>query len=284
MNQKVVFITGANSGIGKAIALRLSREGAHVIMVCRNPEKGEAARVAVARESGDHKVDLMIADLSSIEDTIRLANQVLDNYDGLDVLINNAGVILPNRKETVDGLETQFAVNYLAPFILSSLLKPLLINRRGRIIHVSSGAHKIGKFNFLDLQLKRGYSAFKAYSQSKLALTMLTMMQAEAYKDSGVTVNCLHPGAVATNISVDRASGARVQLMKWLSLFFLSPEDGAETAIFLAKSHVVDNESGGYYYKSKQNKPSKLVYDNTLRQQLLKHTLEILNPFGITDL
>lgn len=285
MRQKNVLITGANSGIGKAAAINLAREGAHVIMVTRDQAKGSAAMEEIKLEAGTELVDLIICDLSSIESIKSLSKTVHERYDQLHVLINNAGVIIPERQVTVDGFELQWSVNYLAPFILTSLLKDLLAaSKEGRVVTVSSGAHKIGKLNLEDLQLVEGYSAFKAYGQSKLAVTMLTMLQAKAYESLGITVNALHPGAVATNISVDRTTGARAKLMKMFAPFFLSPEDGAATAIYLAKNQSVKNTTGTYFYKNKPSRTSKYVHDKELQQQLLAKTLSQLVPFGIKSL
>jgi NAD(P)-dependent dehydrogenase (short-subunit alcohol dehydrogenase family) len=285
MRQKNVLITGANSGIGKAAAINLAREGAHVIMVCRDAKKGNLAMEEVKLEAATELVDLLICDLSSIEAIKNLSKSVHERYEKLHVLINNAGVIVPERVITTDGFELQWAVNYLAPLILTSLLKDLLKNSgEGRVVTVSSGAHKIGRLNLDDLQLEKGYSAFKAYGQSKLAVTMLTMLQAKAYKPLGITVNALHPGAVATNISVDRNTGARTKLMKLFSVFFLSPDDGAATAIYLAKNQSVKEMTGTYFYKKKPSRTSKYVKDTELQQKLLAKTLSQLVPFGIGEL
>lgn len=285
MKRKNVIITGANSGIGKAIATILAREGANVIMVCRNEPKGRDALNEVKEVVGTSQIELMVADLSSIESMKSLSDKIHDQYETIDVLINNAGVMLTKREESVDGFEKQFAVNYIAPLVLSHLMKDLLIKSKdARIITVSSGAHKAGKIYLEDLQLKSGYSGFKAYGQSKLAVTILTALQAEAYDDIGITVNCFHPGVVATNISVDRESGARARLMKMLSIFFISPDDGAQTAIYLAKNKSARRINGAYFYKMKVAKPSKHVGDQQLKTALLIKTLELLEPYGIREL
>ncbi len=285
MKQKNIVITGANSGIGKAISLRLAREGVNVIMVCRDALRGQAAKDEIKEASGSSSIQLYIADLSSIESIKTLGNDLCSDFDKIDVLINNAGVISPKRQVTVDGLENQFAVNYIAPLVLSTLLKTkLALSDDGRIINVSSGAHKAGKLYLDDLQLKDNYRAFRAYGQSKLAVTMLTMLQAKVYKNLGISVNCFHPGAVGTSISVDRDTESRLRLMKWLSIFMLTPDEGAITAIHLALNKSLEHSTGGYYYKNKLAKTNQKVEDELLKQQLLKKTFDLLRPFGISEL
>lgn len=287
MKQKNIVITGANSGIGKAISLRLAREGVNVIMVCRDALRGQAAKDEIKEASGSSSIQLYIADLSSIESIKTLGNDLCSDFDKIDVLINNAGVISPKRQVTVDGLENQFAVNYIAPLVLSTLLKTkLALSDDGRIINVSSGAHKAGKLYLDDLQLKDNYRAFRAYGQSKLAVTMLTMLQAKVYKKNlGISVNCFHPGAVGTSISVDRDTESRLRLMKWLSIFMLTPDEGAITAIHLALNKSLEHSTGGYYYKkNKLAKTNQKVEDELLKQQLLKKTFDLLRPFGISEL
>src|SRR6266699_1360634 len=201
MKGKICIVTGANSGIGKAAALGLAQMGATIVMVCRNQIKGEEAQNEIKEKSGNDAVDLMLADLSSQASIRQLAENFQQHYQQLYVLINNAGGVNLNRRETVDGLEMTFAVNYLAPFLLTNLLlEKLKASVPARIVNVSSESHQSGYIKMDDLELEKGYRLMRAYGQSKLALVLFTYELARRLQGTGVTANCLHPGFVATNI------------------------------------------------------------------------------------
>src|SRR5215218_4612037 len=199
MGGKVVLITGGTSGIGKAAATALAAMGAEVVVTGRSRERGETAVEEIRRGSGNEGVSLVLADLSVQAEVRRLAEEFGRTHDRLDVLVNNAGLILRRRTETPDGIETTLAINHLAPFLLTNLLIGLLKKSApSRIITVTSEAERHGKMNLEDLQSKRRYGAFQVYGKTKLANIMFTYELADRLRDTGVTANCVHPGGVNT--------------------------------------------------------------------------------------
>lgn len=269
MKQKNVLITGANSGMGKVIALEMAKLDYHIIMLCRDEKRGQEAQAEVMAKSGRLDIDLMICDLASMASIRRFCAVFSEKYESLSILINNAGVVLPGRHETEDGFELQFGVNHLGHFLLTGLLLPHL--RKGlpsRIINVSSGAHKMGKLNFDDLHMTNNYKSINAYAQSKLAIILFTKSLSEKLKGEGITVNCLHPGITGTQMGVDRNTGEGKLLASLVKYVALSPEKGAETTLYLATSSEVSTITGAYFYKKKIAKPSPLALDKTLAQKL----------------
>jgi NAD(P)-dependent dehydrogenase (short-subunit alcohol dehydrogenase family) len=268
MKDKVIMITGANSGIGKAASLALAKMGATVVMVARNKERGEAARSEIIRKSQNNSVDLLLADLSSLESVRQLATVFRDKYAKLDVLINNAGLFNQRRRVTADGYENTFATNYLASFLLTNLQLDLLkASAPSRIINVSSVGHYNGHINFDDLNLEKDYGGWKAYGQSKLALVLFTHELAKKLQGTGVTVNAVHPGTVATNIW-SRPFGPVGFIMALPKLFMTSPEKGAETIVYLASSSDAKGLNGEYLEKLKVKKSSDESYDEEIAQRL----------------
>jgi len=268
MKDKIVMITGANSGIGKAASLALANMGATVVMVARNKEKGEAAKAEIIRESGNSSVDLLLADLSSLESVRQLATEFQKKYPKLHVLINNAGLFNQGRHVTTDGYENTFATNYLAAFLLTNLqLEQLKASAPSRIINVSSVGHYKGHINFDDLNLEKEYGGWKAYGQSKLALVLFTHELAKKLQGTGVTVNAVHPGTVATNIWT-RPFGPAGFITALPKLFMASPEKGAETIVYLASSPDAQSLSGEDLEKLKVKKSSEESYDEEIAQRL----------------
>jgi NAD(P)-dependent dehydrogenase (short-subunit alcohol dehydrogenase family) len=268
MRGKVVMITGANSGIGKAAALALAKMGATVVMVARNKERGEVARSEIVRDSQNDSVDLLLADLSSLESVRQLAAEFRKKYSKLHVLINNAGLFNQRRRVTTDGYENTFATNYLAPFLLTNLqLDMLKASAPSRIINVSSVGHYNGHINFDDLNLEKEYGGWKAYGQSKLALVLFTHELAKKLQGTGVTVNAVHPGTVATNIW-SRPLGPAGFIMALPKLFMTSPEKGAETIVYLASSPDANGLNGEYLEKLKVKKSSDESYNDEVAQRL----------------
>lgn len=252
MQGKTVIVTGANSGMGLASTVELARRGANVVMACRSAERGKKALEIAQKQSASDKIELLMCDLGSLESIRRFSEQFKARYGVLDVLLNNAGVVSLKRQLTSDGFESQLGVNHLGHFLLTSLLlESLKSSKQGRIVNVSSGAHKIGKIHYDDPTLERGYNVAKAYAQSKLANILFTKGLAYRLKGSNVTANCLHPGAVATNIGIDRGTGFGKSVVALVRPFFLSAEEGAETAIYLATSAEVAGMTGYYFYKKK---------------------------------
>lgn len=268
MKDKVVMITGANSGIGKAASLALAKMDATVVMVARSKERGEAAKAEIIKESQNNSVDLILADLSSLESVQQLATEFQKKYSKLHVLVNNAGLFNRKRHVTSDGYENTFATNYLAPFLLTNLQLGLLKDSApSRIINVSSVGHYNGHINFQDLNLEKEYGGWKAYGQSKLALVLFTHELAKKLRGSGVTVNAVHPGTVATNIWT-RPFGPAGFITTLPKLFMASPEKGAETIVYLASSPDAQSLSGEYLEKLKVKKSSEESYDEEIAQRL----------------
>ncbi|WP_287582981.1 SDR family oxidoreductase [Candidatus Borrarchaeum sp.] len=271
MNGKICMITGANSGIGKATALGLAEMDATVIMVCRNQKWGKDAREEIREKTGNQSVDLLIADLSSQKAMIQLVADFKSKYQNLHVLINNAGVLLQNRSVTIDGIETTFAVNFLAPFLLTHLLLDTIkASAPARIINVSSATHTWSHLNLDDLQNENRYDAWTAYSQSKLALILFTYELAKRLKHTNVTVNCLHPGVIDTNIGSTTHVEHQIS-----SKSFNKLRRGAETSIFLATSPDVENVTGKYFIRKKVAKSSTESYDEVIAQKLWDISVEL---------
>lgn len=272
----IVLITGANSGMGKALSIALAQEQYHVVMLCRNETRGREAHEEVIQKSSSTDVDLMLCDLASMASIHQFAEDFKQRYSNLHILINNAGVITPKRQTSEDGFELQFAVNHLGHFLLTGLLLPLLTaSAPARVINVSSGAHKVGIINFRDLQLEKSYTLIKAYSQSKLANILFTKEFARRYENSGITMNALHPGAVATNMGVDRETGFGQQITRLLKPFFLTPEGGAKTGIYLATSEEVASINGEYFYHQKIAKTGTLATNRMLQRRLWQISEEL---------
>ena len=276
-NKKIVLITGGTSGIGKATAIEMARLGNFVVVLSRSKERGETALEEIKRESGSKEVELMLCDLGNLADIRSFAEQFKEKYKRLDILINNAGVILPGRHETKDGFELQFGVNHLGHFLLTNLLLDTIKSSApSRIIVVASGAHKAGKIHFNDINLKNNFNLVRAYAQSKLANVLFTYELAERLKGTNVTVNCLHPGAVATQMGINRDTGFGTLITRMLKPFFQSPKEGAATSIYLATSEEVKDTTGKYFYRKKPIKSSKQSYDKELAKRLWKLSEELV--------
>lgn len=269
MESKIILITGANSGIGKATATALAEMGAHVVMVSRDLVEGEKARQEVIRVSKNNQIDLMQCDLASMVSIRKFASDFIAKYPRLDVLINNAGIFADKRMETADGFEYQIGVNHLGPFLLTQLLLDLLKKSLpARIINVASGAHFGGKIDFDDMQMKHNYSGWKSYSQSKLANVLFTYELAHRLSGTGVTVNCLHPGFVNTRFAFNRESEKPNWMIKLMKPFTIQPAEGAETSVYLAASPEVESVTGKYFAKRKEKASSRASYDLVIAEKL----------------
>jgi NAD(P)-dependent dehydrogenase (short-subunit alcohol dehydrogenase family) len=248
MPNKTILITGATNGIGLETARGLAKTGAHLILVARDAAKGERVVAELKKATQNEQIDLLIADLSRQNSVRALATQVLDRYPRLDVLVNNAGGVFNPRTITADGIETTWAVNHLAYFLLTHLLLDRLkAGAPTRIVSVSSAAHFGGRIRLDDPEFKNGgYNAMGAYSQSKLANILFTKELARRLAGSGVTANCLHPGMVATGFGRS-TMGWMGSIVGLAMRFGLSPEQGAATSIYLATSPAVADVSGEYF-------------------------------------
>jgi len=262
------LITGANSGIGRETTLALARLGARIVMVCRDEAKGLEARRDIEAQSGNTQLDLLLADLGSLRQVRRLAESFQARYGALHVLVNNAGLILGERSVTEEGHETTFAVNHLAPFLLTHLLLDTLkASAPARIINVASTVHFGTRIHFEDLFQEANYQPMGAYRQSKLANILFTYRLAEQLEGTGVTANCLHPGIVETNFG-NKGSRLYRFFKPMVKPFFINPQKGAETLIHLASSPEVENTTGKYFERKKPRRSSKISYDIETQDRL----------------
>lgn len=256
MRGKVCMVTGANSGMGKVTATALARMGAHVVITCRNQAKTEQARAAIMQEAPNSEITGLWGDLSSQAQVRQLAERFKSQFSTLDVLVNNAGMLDAERTVTEDGVERTFAVNHLAPFLLTHLLlESLQRAEQGRVVTVASDVHKLAKYDPDNLQLESGYGAYKAYCLSKLANMMFSHELAKRLAGTSVTSNCCHPGYVGSNFG----SGGNFlfRMLTTVSRPFLTSTDkGSRTAVYLATSPEVAGVSGEYFENQKIAKPA----------------------------
>jgi len=274
LKNKICIITGTTSGIGKATATYLAKEGMQLIWPVRNLEKGEKVKKEISEATGNNNIRLMPCDLESLDSVRSFAEAFKKEYQHLDLLINNAGVWFSKREVTKDGYEKNFAINHLSHFLLTILLLDTL-KRSGnaRIISVSSDAHRFTDMNFDDLQSEKNFNNFKAYGQSKLADILFVKKLSELLKGTGVTANCLHPGVVATHL-FDKMGG----FMKGIfGMMMISPEKGAATSIYLATSDEVKEVSGEYFKKKKITKSSAASYNKESAEKLWDISLKLVN-------
>ena len=278
MQGKVCLLTGATSGIGKATALGLAQMGATVVMVSRDRARGEAAQAEIKTKSGNAAVDLLLADLSAQQSIRQLAENFQQRYTQLHVLINNAGLFMLRRRTTVDGLEMTFAVDYLAPFLLTNLLLDVLkASAPARIVNVSSATHEAGYIKLDDLQAEHHYRSMRAYGQAKLAVVLFTYELARRLQGTGVTANCLHPGFVATNIGQSGMGLASRIVTRLIFTFGISPQEGAKTSLYLASSPEVEGVTGKYFVKGIPQRSAPISYDKSLQRQLWEESVKLVN-------
>ncbi|MBK5098339.1 MAG: SDR family NAD(P)-dependent oxidoreductase [Gemmatimonadetes bacterium] len=276
IGEQTVLVTGANAGIGRATATELARRGARVLMACRDGARGTEARAALMADVPGARTELLVADLSSGAGVRSLAAQTLQHTDRLDVLVNNAGVFTRKYTPTAAGLETQFAVNHLAPFLLTNLLRDLLVKSApARVVTVSSEAHKRGQIRFDDLQGAQNYSGMKAYSQSKLANLLFNRELARRFGGTGVTANALHPGVIATQLLLTGFAPIRL-----LRPFLKTPDAGARTSVFLAVAPAVERLTGLYFVDFEPARPSQAARDDGAARRLWRISAELsgMNP------
>jgi NAD(P)-dependent dehydrogenase (short-subunit alcohol dehydrogenase family) len=281
MSGKTCLVTGATSGIGKETAVRLATLGATVIIVARTAARGETAGEDIRRRVPRARVEAVTADLSSLAQVRRLAQEVLARYDRLDVLVNNAGVIMTRRVLTADGLETTFATNHLGPFLLTNLLRGRLERSApARVVTVSSGAHKqVRTIPWDDLARGAPDGQAQSYPLSKLLNILFTVELARRLRDTGVTANCLHPGFVRSALGRD-VTGVLGAVVRLVLPFQPGPATGADTSVYLAGSPEVAEVTGGYFVKRKPARPSALATDDRAAARLwtLSEELAGLDP------
>ncbi|MGB9006741.1 MAG: SDR family oxidoreductase [Candidatus Aminicenantales bacterium] len=268
MKGRVCLITGASSGIGKVTAFELAKMGATAVLVCRNKERGEEARAEIIQASGNAAVELMLCDLASQRQVRSLASGFKGRYKKLHVLVNNAATVPQHRTITEDGLETQLAVNHLAPLLLTHLLLDVLRKSApSRIINVSSGMHRTASLDFDDLQGEKSYRPMKMYAKTKLLNIYFTYELARRLEGTGVTVNCLGPGFTSTDLGRDFSPISRF-VMK---AFAHKKEIGAQTSVYLASSPEVERVTGKYFEKMKDTPTSPPTYD----KDIARHVWEV---------
>jgi NAD(P)-dependent dehydrogenase (short-subunit alcohol dehydrogenase family) len=274
MQGKVVVITGATSGIGRVAAEYLAAVGARLVLVARDPARGERT-LARLRHIAPGAHGAYYADLSRIAEMKRVAAQIAAAEPRIDVLINNAGAFFNARHVTEDGLEKTFALNHIAYFVLTAgLIDRLKAAAPARVVSTASGAHRSANLDFDDLQTAKGYAGFKAYGRSKLCNILFTRELARRLSGSGVSANCLHPGFVATRFG-DESGGWRALAIRAAKFFAIKPEKGAETMIHLAASPEVAAVSGQYFYECRPATPSPAAQDDAAAARLWTESARI---------
>ena len=270
MEKKIALVTGANSGMGMASARMLARKGYFVLMLVRSEKRGNEA-FKMLNEEQPGCFHLILCDLSDLQSVRRAASFIGETYEKIDVMLNNAGVITTQRELTKEGLEMQFGVNHVGHFLLTLLLLERL-HKGSRIVQVASGAHKWGDIYFEDLSLDKSFRPFKAYGQSKLANVLFAKELSKKLAPYSISVNSCHPGAVSTNMGINRETGFGKSITKLLKPFFRSPEEGAATAVYLATDPSVEGITGEYFYNGKSAKVSRKARDEELSKKLFQWT------------
>jgi NAD(P)-dependent dehydrogenase (short-subunit alcohol dehydrogenase family) len=267
MDGKTVVVTGANSGVGKATAVALAAAGARTVITARSEQRGIEALSDIRAASGSDQVELVVFDLADLASIREGAAHILDRCPRIDVLVNNAGLVLSRRSETRDGFESTFGINHLGPFYLTQLLTDRLIaSAPARVVNVASTAHRSARrgLDFEDLQSQRHYAGMQAYSRSKLANILFTNELARRLSGTGVTANSVHPGTVASGFARDDdASGFLAFGIKVIKPFILTPEKGARTSLYVASSSALEGLSGQYFVKCRPKAPSAAARDST---------------------
>jgi NAD(P)-dependent dehydrogenase (short-subunit alcohol dehydrogenase family) len=269
---KTVVVTGANTGIGKETAVALARDGARVIITARDATKGADAVADIRARSGSDAVDVLSLDLADQRSIRAFADELQRTTDRLDVLVNNAGIVQMHRTETLDGFETTFGVNHLGTFLVTNLLLDQLTADGGaRVVNLSSHAHKQARkgLDFDDLQSERSYKPFDVYAKSKLANLYFTVELADRLAGTGVTVNAVHPGFVASRFGRDGDGGKLGEIAMILGRpLAISPEKGARTSVWAASAPELADTTGGYFYKCAPATPSKVAQDRDAARRL----------------
>ena len=278
MKDKICVVTGASNGIGKEIAKQLATKGARVVMVCRNEVRGMNAKKEIETASGSYKIDLLLADLSSLTQIKQLAQKLETNYSHVDVLINNAGNFYLNKQFSEDGIEMTFAINYLAPFYLTNLLiNKLKSAPQGRILIVSSRNQLMGKIDLEHYDFRNKiYNGLQAYSNSKLMTVIFTKELARRLRETNITINAIHPGNVKTNIGMNDNNLLFKFIWLTRSVFNISVEKGAETTVYLATEPEGQIHSGQYFAYKKIAKVNPKANQPGIGEKLWDFTERIL--------
>lgn len=278
MKDKIVLITGATGGIGKQTALTLAKMGAQVIITGRNENSGAEAVDEIKRLSGNSKVNLLLADVSKQADIKALASQVKEKYERLDILINNAGLAAAKRQLTDDGIESNFAVNVVAPFLLTHLLLDSLKDSQSARVITLMGGDVPAKLETDNLQGERNFDGLNSYSQSKLAMMIVMYEFSQQIQGSKITMNCCYPGQASTNMTRSVTPEMLPKAMRWMFPIFklmTRPDNGksaakaSQSSIYLASSMEVEGVTGKYFNpKGKETEMPKIVFDSEVRHNL----------------
>jgi NAD(P)-dependent dehydrogenase (short-subunit alcohol dehydrogenase family) len=276
MNEKIILITGATNGIGLVTARELAKMGAQIVIVSRGAEKCALVTEQIKQETGNTNIEYIAADLSTHAGTQKVAHEFKKRHTRLDALLNNAGALFTSRQLSADGIEMTWALNHLSYFILTVLLLDTLkASGPARVVSVSSDAHQSGKINFDDLQMEKNYMGLAAYQQSKLANILFTYELARKLEGTKVTANTLHPGLV--NTGFNKSNGALMKFaMGLLAPFSRSPQEGAQTSIYLASSPEVEGVTGKYFDESKAIPSSPASYNRANAERLWQASLEMI--------
>ncbi|MFK8020082.1 MAG: SDR family oxidoreductase [Pseudomonadales bacterium] len=276
-DKPVCMVTGATSGIGTSTALSMAEHGYEVVMLGRSEEKLLSCSRMISDRTGNLDVSFLCGDLASLNDVRRIAEEFLASGKPLHRFISNAGITNAKRQTSAEGFEEMFAVNHLAPFLLTNLLlERINSSKDARIVVVASGAHAFCKgINFDDVNFESGFSSMKVYGHSKLANILFVHELAKRLSSTSTTANSCHPGAVATGLGTNNGLFGKV-LMGALKPFFRTPEQGAETSLYLASSHDVGDSSGGYYYNCKMKTPKEWARDDEAAAKLWKLSEEMV--------
>jgi retinol dehydrogenase-14 len=276
MAGRTVLVTGGTAGIGRATALGLATMGAQLAIIGRDRGRTEGAADEL-RAAGGGQVEVFVADLSSQSQVRRLAEEALQRLSRIDVLVNNVGGYWNTRHVTADGLERTFALNHLAPFLLTNLLcDRLKQSAPARVVTVSSHAHAQGRIDFDDLQGERSYSGARAYSQSKLANVLFTYELARRLPATSVTANALHPGVVRTSFGAEDPAGVQRLLVPFVRPFLKTPAQGAATSIHLASAPDLEQVTGRYFVNRKPTRSSKASYDQAAAARLWQVSADLV--------
>lgn len=271
------LITGATSGLGYTTAIALAKKGFDLILVFRNPEKGNATVADLKKTNPNITIHTYVCDVSSVKSVLALTQQIKNNHTHIDVLINNAGAYISDYQQSVDGNELTFATNHISYFIMGNELLPLVKKSNyARIINVASEAHRVAKTDHNNFQLEGKYSAIKSYGNSKLYNIMYTLSLAKKLANEHVTVNCLHPGGVNTGFAKG-ATGVTGFIFNKLGFMLRTPEQGADTIIWLATADEIKGQSGGYYTNRKKIKAQAAAYDESYQNALWDYTASLID-------
>jgi retinol dehydrogenase-12 len=271
----IVLITGATDGVGKQTALQLAEKGYHIVMMVRSKTRAEQTRKEITAATGNKQIDYILADLTSLAQVRQAAAEFNAKYPKLDILINNAGLLVPKKNITADGFEQSFEVNHLSQFLLTHLLlDKLKLSPQGRIINLSSEGHRIAKFDPQNFNAEKGYDSMQQYCFTKLCNVYFTNELAERLKNTAITVNAVHPGVVRSSFAADMSAGLMKVIFAIMRPFMITVEKGAATSVYAATAPELSKVTGRYFKKSKESKSSTLSHDLANQKLLWEYSMK----------